>query len=152
MEGKWDISFEGKLSSPAPIEKTQLCDLSKSKEKEVRYFSGTIYYDTEFKCEPATRIVLDLGRVECMAKVYVNGKYAGGTWCQPFQVDITDCVTEGSNTLRVEVVNKWVNRIIGDMQLPTEERKISIMSNPYNASSPLPASGLIGPVKIERYE
>ncbi len=152
VEGKWDISFEGKLSSPAPIEKTQLCDLSKSKEKEVRYFSGTIYYDTEFKCEPATRIVLDLGRVECMAKVYVNGKYAGGTWCQPFQVDITDCVTEGSNTLRVEVVNKWVNRIIGDMQLPTEERKISIMSNPYNASSPLPASGLIGPVKIERYE
>ena len=95
--------------------------------------------------------MLDLGRVECMAKVYVNDTYAGGVWCEPFKVDITDYIKQGENSLRIEVVNKWVNRIVGDLQLPAEERKISLTANPYGAHSDIPASGLIGPVKLEQY-
>ena len=101
--------------------------------------------------EPSERTVLDLGRVECMAKVYVNDTYAGGVWCEPFKVDISDYVKQGENTLRVEVVNKWVNRIVGDLQLPAEQRKISLTANPYGSHSDIPASGLIGPVSVEQY-
>ncbi|MBR4995663.1 MAG: glycoside hydrolase family 2 [Alistipes sp.] len=152
VDGQWRVAFNGKLSSPADVTLNALIDLSKSDDKELRYFSGTMNYTTTIDVEnDAERTVLDLGRVECMAKVYVNDRYAGGVWCEPFKVDISDFVEQGENTLRVEVVNKWVNRIVGDLQLPVEERKISLTANPYGAHSDIPASGLIGPVKIEQY-
>ena len=154
IAGPWHLTFDGKLSSPAPVEIAAPADLAQNADPEIRYFSGTITYTTEFEvaADGAERAVLDLGRVESMAKVYVNDRYAGGAWCPPYRVDITDCVKEGRNTLRVEVVNKWVNRIVGDMQLPPEQRKISLLVNPYDASSPLPPSGLVGEVKLEIYE
>lgn len=152
LDGEWHLSFDGKLSSHEDITLSTLVDLSKSEDKELRYFSGTINYTNTLNIEkPSQRTVLDLGRVECMAKVYVNDTYAGGVWCEPFKVDITDAIKEGENNIRVEVVNKWVNRIVGDMQLPAEERKISLTANPYGAHSDIPSSGLLGPVKVEQY-
>ncbi len=154
LDGPWHLSFDGKLSSPAPVTLDAPADLSHNENDDIRYFSGTVTYETEFGMDeiPAGGVRLGLGRVECMAKVYVNDSYAGGTWCAPYSVDITGCIREGRNTLRVEVANKWVNRIVGDMQLPPEQRRISLMVNPYDASTPLPPSGLIGPVRIETYE
>ena len=152
VNAEWNLSFDGKLSSPADVKLTTLVDLSKSDDKELRYFSGTINYTTSLNIEtPSARTLLDLGRVECMAKVYVNDTYAGGVWCEPFKVDISNYIKEGENSLRIEVVNKWVNRIVGDLQLPVEQRKISLTANPYGAHSDIPASGLIGPVKLEQY-
>jgi len=52
------------------------------------------------------------------------------------------------NELRIEVVNTWVNRIIGDMQLPEEELESWMLVNPYDAESPLQPSGLLGPVTV----
>ena len=150
----WHVAFNGKLSSPAPIEMASPADLAQNADPEIRYFSGTITYTTEFDLDDASaaRVLLNLGRVESMAKVYVNDRYAGGAWCPPYKVDITQCVKKGRNTLRVEVVNKWVNRIVGDMQLPPEQRKISLLVNPYDASTPLPPSGLQQAVTVETYE
>ena len=153
VDGAWAVSFNGKLSSPKSIALSCLEDLSRNADDEIRYFSGTINYTTHIDAKSTEgRVVLDLGRVECMAKVYLNDVYVGGVWCEPFKIDITDKLLKGHNDLRVEVVNKWVNRIVGDMQLPAEERKISLTANPYNAKSAIPASGLIGPVKVEYYE
>ncbi len=148
LTAPWSVTFDGKLSSPEGVKLNKLTDFSLSADKELRYFSGTMNYTTTFTAEPASRTVLDFERVECMAKVYVNDEYAGGVWCEPYQVDISKHLKEGENTLRVEVVNKWVNRIVGDMQLPAEERKISLTANPYNASSAIPASGLIGKAEL----
>lgn len=148
LTAPWSVTFEGKLSSPEGVKLNKLTDFSLSADKELRYFSGTMNYTTTFTAEPASRTVLDFERVECMAKVYVNDEYAGGVWCEPYQVDISKHLKEGENKLRVEVVNKWVNRIVGDMQLPAEERKISLTANPYNASSAIPASGLIGKAEL----
>ena len=150
----WHVALDGKLSSPAPIEMASPADLAQNADPEIRYFSGTITYTTEFDLDDASaaRVLLNLGRVESMAKVYVNDRYAGGAWCPPYKVDITQCVKKGRNTLRVEVVNKWVNRIVGDMQLPPEQRKISLLVNPYDASTPLPPSGLQQAVTVETYE
>lgn len=153
IQSEWNLSFSGKHSSPADIQLSTLENLSVNPSDEIKYFSGTIDYTTQISVTtPAERVVLDLGRVECMAKVYLNDEYVGGVWCEPYKIDITEKLREGSNKLRVEVVNKWVNRIVGDMQLPASERKVSLTTNPYNANSALPASGLIGPVCVEYYE
>ncbi len=152
IKGTWQLSFNSRFSTPDGIELDKLVDLSKHEVDNVKYFSGTINYNTTFEChKPQGQVVLDFDQVESMAKVYVNGEYAGGVWCEPFKVDVTEHLKEGTNTLRVEVVNKWVNRIIGDMQRPESERDVWLKVNPYNADSGLPATGLIGDVKLEFY-
>ena len=152
ISAPWALSFEGKLSSPDGITLEQPIDLSQSDYDELKYFSGTINYTSIFEVAEVGRpTVVDFDKVECMAKVYVNGEYAGGTWCEPFKVDITNHIIQGKNQIRVEVVNKWVNRIVGDMQLPANERKISLTANPYSATSAIPASGIVGQVNIEQY-
>ncbi|MDR3218075.1 MAG: hypothetical protein LBU22_03705, partial [Dysgonamonadaceae bacterium] len=98
-----------------------------------------------------SRTVLDLGNVSVSAKIKINGKDAGGVWTAPYQTDITPLLNNGDNVIEIEVANTWVNRIIGDLQLPENERKVKPHHNSWKAHSPLQKSGLMGPVKVMMY-
>jgi hypothetical protein len=87
-----------------------------------------------------------------MAKVTINGKYAGGVWTTPYELDITQLLKQGANEIKIEVVNTWVNRLIGDSKLPVEQRKTWCPVNTYTPDSPLQPSGLFGPIKIMKYK
>ena len=83
-----------------------------------------------------------------MAKVTVNGIYIGGVWTTPYRLNITTVVKSGENDLRIEIVNTWVNRLIGDSKLPADQRPTWCPSNTYKPETPLQPSGLFGPVQI----
>lgn len=149
----WKIHFESKIKQPEPIKSNQLINLSDSPDEKIKYFSGKATYSTTIQGINSTKgetILLNLGNVNAMAKVKVNGQYAGGTWTYPYKVDVTKQIRKGKNQIEIEVVNTWVNRIIGDMNLPENKRNINILFNPYQANSHLPESGLIGPVTLEK--
>jgi hypothetical protein len=80
--------------------------------------------------------------------VELNGKRLGTVWSPPFQVDITDQVKATGNLLRVEVVNFWPNRIIGDDSLPAEKRVTRTNIRKLTKETPLMPSGLLGPVRL----
>ncbi len=69
------------------------------------------------------RVSLDLGRVEVIAEVKLNGKELGTLWKPPYCLEINDAVRAGENTLEVKVTNLWVNRQIGDEQLPEDSQR-----------------------------
>jgi hypothetical protein len=95
------------------------------------------------------KITMDLGDLTALAKVTVNGAYFGGAWTHPYRLDISEYVKEGDNILKIEVVNTWSNRIIGDCKLPREKRETwAPHLRGYNAESPLQPFGLFGPVRI----
>lgn len=103
-----------------PVVMPRLQPWNEMPNDSVKYYSGTAVYTTGFdlvKLPANERILLDLGKLSAMSKVYVNGQYAGGVWTTPYELDITQWVKEGRNDLRVEVVNTWVNRLIGDSRL-----------------------------------
>ena len=86
---------------------------------------GTAAYTHAFDVPAAwiatnRRVVLDLGRVEVIAEVWLNARKAGTVWKEPYRVDITDAVHQGTNRLEVRVATLWPNRLIGDEQLPVE--------------------------------
>ncbi|MDQ8201356.1 hypothetical protein QEH56_24570, partial [Pelagicoccus enzymogenes] len=61
-------------------------------------------------------LTLDLGTVEVAARVDLNDQQVGTLWTPPFAIDITESARVGENKLRIEVVNQWANRLIGDEQ------------------------------------
>jgi hypothetical protein len=66
------------------------------------------------------RIYLDLGQVQVMAKVKLNGKDLGILWKPPYRVDVTGILKAGENTLEIGVTNLWINRMLGDEELPED--------------------------------
>ena len=91
----------------------------------MRYLSGTAVYRKVFALpaamqSPQSRIFLDLGNVQVIAGVKLNGRDLGTLWKSPYRLDITGAVKPGDNRLEVGVTNLWINRMIGDEQLPED--------------------------------
>lgn len=151
LDAPWSVAFDAQFRGPSePATFETLASWTTNADPAIRYYSGTATYSQEFELteKPEGRVYLDLGRVMVMAKVYVNGKYAGGAWTYPYRVETGCLLRRGTNTVRVEVVNNWQNRLIGDQQLPEAERPTWTSVNPWHADSPLQESGLLGPVKL----
>ncbi len=121
----WEVHFPEKSGAPESIRLDSLESLDLNPIPGVKYFGGTATYLQTFQLSPPAtkapnRVVIDLGRVEVIARVWINGKEAGLLWKEPYRVDITDLVQAGENTLKIEVTTLLVNRLIGDEQLPAE--------------------------------
>ena len=150
-DAPWTVTFQPERRGPAqPQTFQQLTDWSQSDDESIRYYSGSATYETVLSLDevPDGPLYLDLGRVMVMARVWVNGEYAGGVWTSPYRVPVAGLLKQGGNEVRIEVVNNWRNRLIGDARLPEAERQTYATVNPYNAASDLQPSGLMGPVKV----
>jgi len=152
----WSVQFDANNRGPVkPVLFKTLIDWTTSTNDSIKYYSGTATYKNKFKIKKVAngqKVMISLGAVTAMAKIYINGAYAGGLWTAPYELDITAFVKKGKNNLKIEVVNNWMNRLIGDAKLPVEQRKTWCPTNPYTAESPLQPSGLFGPVKISTFK
>lgn len=125
VSGSWRVTFPPNLGAPAEVTLPQLISLDQHSEPGVKYFSGTATYHNRFAVpQGATangrQVFLDLGRVEVLAEVFVNGRNLGTVWKPPYLIDVSDALRPGDNSLEVRVTNLWPNRLIGDEQLPEE--------------------------------
>ena len=155
LSGPWKVAFQPNRGAPASATFDNLTDFRDNSDPGIRYFSGVATYTKEVQL-PAQKLGatghlwLDLGLVNNLAEVWVNGKLAGTAWKPPYRVNITDLVTKGSNKVEIKSVNTWVNRLIGDAQ-PGVTEKVTLTTRAfYKADFPLKASGLMGPVKVIR--
>jgi hypothetical protein len=151
LDAPWKIDFENKQIAPATVNTTELMDWTLSDDELLKYYSGTANYTTRFSYAKAEgkAVFIDLGKVGVMAKVTLNGKEVGTAWMAPYRLTISDAIKDGENTLEVEVVNVWRNRLTGDKLLPEEERTTSVLIDNITPEEELISSGLIGPVSIQ---
>jgi hypothetical protein len=154
IRGPWEVRFQSGRGAPERISMEELLDWSQHPDPGVKYFSGQATYRTTFSLDSKSqiadsRLLLDLGQVQVMAQVKLNGKDLGVLWTPPFQVDITRAARPGENTLEVTVANLWPNRLIGDQSVPPEQRITWTTWNPYKKDTPLLESGLLGPVRCK---
>lgn len=175
IKGPWQLKFDPEWGTDKIIDLKQLQCWTESDDPLVRYYSGTAVYRASFSCDAASvgHVSIDLGRVEVMARVLLNGKDLGIVWKAPYRLDVTDALKPGENQLEIHVVNTWVNRMIGDEQLPLdtdwkdwetlkewpdwflkgEERPSGrytfTTARHYKKNSPLQPSGLFGPVTLQ---
>ncbi len=154
VNGPWQVRFEYdsiKRGPAKPIILNELKDWATFDDDRIRYYSGIAVYTTSFAVNtiaPQKDYYLDLGNLTATAKVKVNGKYVGGIWTYPYRVNITSALQPGNNTLEVEVINTWKNRMIGDHKLPEKQHLVYSRINPWNGDTTLQKSGLFGPVVL----
>lgn len=172
LDEGWQLEFPGRGAKA-----TGLGSWAESSDPEEKYFSGTATYrrSATLPAEafgPERRQILDLGDVQCFAQVFVNGKELATLWRAPYRLDITDAVHAGENQIEVRVTNLWINRMIGDENLPEDGDRNSdgtLKSWPnwlakglpsptgrrsfsswklWRKNDPLAPSGILGPAKI----
>ena len=143
----WTLSFPEGWG--APVKPLKISALKPWKDlplgEEGKAFSGTAVYETSFTLPKAGEFVLDLGRVDMIADVSLNGAPAGVLWARPYRLTLKG--KAGRNTLRIAVTGTWFNRLAYDASRPEAERKTWTIAGP-KADSPLRESGLMGPVRI----
>ncbi len=180
ITGEWEVGFDPKWGGPdAPVKFEKLSDWSKHSDPKIHYYSGTATYKKtiEFTTSEVSgnkgQLMLDLGSVDIMARVKLNGKLCGTVWKPPYCVDISAAAKSGVNKLEIEVVNLWINRMIGDEQLPEDSnwkdfetllewpewfkegkprpsgRYTFTSCKHYKKDTPLVSSGLLGPVILK---
>ena len=178
VPGPWELRFPAGWGAPNQVTLDKLISWTDHPTSGIKYFSGMATYTKNIQVPPAMlsknrHLYLDLGKVQIIAEVKLNGKNLGILWKPPFRVEITEVVKAGDNALEVSVTNLWVNRLIGDEQLPKDcnqrpdgslaewpkwlvEGKASPTGRYtfsswrlWEKGSPLLESGLIGPVTLQ---
>ena len=153
LERYWDVEFVQKGGERALETFSVLNDWTSNSDPVVKYFSGTAHYTTSFSVESLEGLGearIDLGEVNVMAEVVVNGRPAGVLWRAPYvSADILPFLRKGENKLEVYVTNLWVNRMIGDRQKNVEP--VTRVRRFYEAGDRLLPSGLLGPVVLRGY-
>ena len=173
LNDDWTVAFDPKWGPNAPVKFDKLIPWNDSADDEIRYFSGSAVYRKTFNLSninDASPLQLDLGQVDVMARVKLNGKDLGLLWCPPFRVDISKAAKPGKNMLEVEVTNLWINRFIGDevfaykniysqiregRPLPADSQRKTFEfrfgggnAKHWKQTDALRPSGLIGPVRL----
>ena len=83
--------------------------------QKLKYFAGRATYERRMDLASVQGpCVLDLGDVREIANVWVDGVFLGCLWEAPYRVELPASALGKAVTLRVEVVNTWPNRLIGD--------------------------------------
>lgn len=127
LSADWSVNFQlGKTNLTEPMSK--LVSWTELKNESAKYHSGNASYRKTFDWKPTASpgsgdggaLFLDLGTVQVIARVLVNGKDCGIAWKKPYRVDVTQALKPGENTVEIIVANLWVNRIIGDQQYPDD--------------------------------
>ncbi|MBP2834294.1 hypothetical protein J8281_19090, partial [Aquimarina sp. U1-2] len=88
IKGNWEINFREQDFYKATIRTDKLFDWSTHDTDQIKHYSGTAIYKTTFNIEKDMlqsnrQFQLNLGKVNVIAKVLVNGKDVGVSWIAP---------------------------------------------------------------------
>lgn len=127
ITGQWSVHFDQQWGGPAKaVRFDQLSDWTVNNIKGIKYYSGTAVYKKSFNMPTAAMchgkpVYMNLGIVNHIAKVIVNGKEIGIVWTAPWQIKLPEGILKKKNNqLIIEVTNVWANRLIGDEQEPAD--------------------------------
>jgi hypothetical protein len=167
ISGKWSLEFlKGGPAIPAKITIDQLGSWTELEGDDVKNFSGTAKYSINFEKSPGNSPawLLDLGKVNETAEVFLNGQKIATLIGQKFQVVISTNHFKQTNNLEIIVSNLMANRIsymdrnhiewkkFYNINMSARRRE-NLKDGVFDASAWKPSpSGLTGPVTLTAVE
>jgi hypothetical protein len=151
IDGPWIVSFNDSKGGPASVVFDQLGDWTQRPEPSIKHYSGTATYRRTFDAaglKPASPLFLDIGPINGIARVRLNGTDVGSIWCAPWSVNIGAALKPAGNELEIEVTNNWINRLLFDATRAAHERATWTLVPPNVTGAKPQPSGIIGPVVL----
>ena len=158
LSGPWRLEATGVRFPRTLFEAAALTPWNE--DPALRHFSGEGVY-RQIIDVPRRDALLDLGEVGCTAEAFVNGQPLGVRWMRPFRFEVPRrLLRQGRNELEIRVRNTLLAHVQSlesppglneDLRIyygaarPETERQLSGWKRDL-AYSPLPLSGLAGPV------
>ena len=122
----WKVRFlEGRGAPDEPVIFEKLTSWTEHPNKGIKYYSGIAEYNKTFilpkdYLKNGRRCVLELGEIRDVAQITINEHKPVFVWQKPAEIDITDMLVKGENTVKIGVANRWMNRLIGDERIHTD--------------------------------
>lgn len=158
LTDNWEITFDPDMGAPKSHSLVKLISWTDVDHEGIQYYSGEATYSREFTLpkgslsEDSEAFVV-FENIQEMARVHINGNDCGIVWTPPYKARITPYLKQSINSITVEVINTWNNRIVGDIRNPEQEPFTNTNAKvKFSESSPLLSSGLIGKVTINFYQ
>src|SRR5690606_8969374 len=110
----WTLTFtQGHPKLPASQTMETLKPWTNNGDPAADDFSGQASYTSEFDLETADgkHYLLKIDQVYESAKIWINGREAGNIWSIPYQLDVTEHLKDGKNSIKIEVANLMANSI-----------------------------------------
>lgn len=142
------------MGGPTSFRLEKLISWSDIDETGIKYYSGSATYTRNFTIKEdvlskGTEAYVSFGDIQEMARVFINGNDCGIVWTPPYKALITPYLKAGSNTITVQVINTWNNRIVGDLITPEGQTYTRTnIKYKFNNKTSLLNSGLIGRAEI----
>jgi hypothetical protein len=154
IKGSWKVQLQEQGKPSKTFELAEPRSLHLHADPDIRHFSGTAVYRTEFRMNDTNRnrISIDLGDVANIAEVYLDDHYLATLWKPPYRTDLPGQLTNGSHTMEIRVSNTWRNRLVGEKERLQADKTTDLPNFPVQRLNELPLikSGLLGPVKIQK--
>lgn len=157
LSGDWQVHFDPAWGGPGNFSMQKLISWSEASEPGVASYSGKALYEKHFvvskdQFQSGKTAVLQLDSVQEMARVWLNGQDCGTIWTPPYQTILSPHLREGENTLKIEVINTWNNRLVGESQNPDWPQYTNTnIKNRFRKGQFLP-SGIMGKASIHFLE
>lgn len=119
--GSWEVQFLNGRGAPDKIQMGRLVSWTAHADDNIRHYSGSAAYKNSFSVSAddikGKIAILDLGNLADIATVSINGKNVDVAWKKPFRLEVSSYLKPGQNNVEIIVINRWINRLIGDEKI-----------------------------------
>jgi hypothetical protein len=138
ISGPWHLTLHHINGDQQELSVDTITDLIEM--EETMDFAGTVIYETTFDMDENKHGFIDLGDVQGITELSLNGKLLGTRWYGAHVYDMKEAIISGENKLSVKLTT-----IVGNYLRTLKDNPVARRWVVYQPNIPM---GIIGPVKI----
>jgi hypothetical protein len=138
MTGAWQLQLHHMNGEKKHLEDYTLSDLIEN--ETTKTFAGDLIYEKIIMIDSDQYRYIDLGDVQGISQLTINGKFIGTKWYGAHIYDISSALKKGENKLSVTLTT-----IVGNYLKSLTDNPVAMAWTNYQDFYPM---GMLGPVKI----
>ena len=139
IKGPWTLKLHHMNGDSQQMELDELKDLLDL--PETRDFAGTVIYEKRFDMDAVEDQFMDLGNVQGVSELMLNGQALGSRWYGAHVYELSDAVKEGENVLTIKLTT-----ICGNYVKSLKDNPVAQIWTGRQEHYPM---GVLGPVRIK---